>query len=185
MIKLTNEQITSTMVNYQGGQAAPNQAMESLKAKKLPVKAQYWIRRVLDKIERSFKILEDTRQELVKQHAKKDDQGNPLIIMADFKKITDKAKDIDGYKEAYAGDFVSQKTAEAISKACNISAEGNGNISIENIQDFQKDINDLMATEVDLGIDKIKIDFDVWEDSRYDVIDGKEMDLLLPMLDEI
>ena len=184
MIKLTNEQITNTMVNYQGGQAAPNQAIESLKAKKLPVKAQYWIRRVLDKIERSFKILEDTRQELVKQHAKKDDQGNPLIIMADFKKITDKAKDIDGYKEAQAGEFVSQKTAEAISKACKISAEGNGNISIENIQAFQKDINDLMTTEVDLGIEKIKIDFDAWEDARYDVINGKEMDLLLPILKE-
>jgi len=184
MIKLTNEQITSTMVNYLNGQAAPNQAIESLKAKKLPIKAQYWIRRVLDKIERSFKILEDTRQELVKQHAKKDDNGNPLIIMAGFKKITDKAKDIEGYEAAKAGDFISQKTAEAISEACKISAEGNGNISIENIQDFQKDINDLMTTEVDLGIEKIKIDFDAWEDKRYDVINGKEMDLLLPILKE-
>ena len=185
MIKLTNKQITNTMVNYQNGQAAPNQAMESLKAKKLPVKAQYWIRRILDKIERCFKILEDTRHELIKHHAKKDKQNNPLIIMADFKKITDKAKEIEGYKAAKAGEFISTKTAQDISKVCNISAEGNGNISIENIQDFQKDISDLMATEVDLGIDKIKIDFDVWEDKRYDVIDGKEMDLLLPMLEDI
>ena len=165
--------------------------MENLKKKKFPAKAQYWIRRILDKIRQNFKILEETRQGIIQQHSRKDEDGESLIIMRDFAKIkplTDKSDipKINGIEIAMKGNFISPKIAKAISEWSKgkISADNNGNISIKNIPEFQKALNELMDIEVDLGINKIEIDLNAWEaNSNIDLLDGEEMDLLLPMLE--
>lgn len=141
-IKVTNSYIAKVMPTIFNGQVIQNPVAESLKKKKLPTLMQYWSRRALDKITQLFKAYEETRQELIQQHAKKDKEGK--VVPADDK----------------------------------------GNVSIENMVDFQKDINELMEVEIDLGINLIKIDLKAWEDDkRYDILSGEEMDLLWPMLD--
>ena len=205
-IKMTNEQISNTMVTYvntpDGARAVPNPVMESLKKKKIPPRNQYWIRRVLDKVVQNFKILEETRQGLIQQHARKDEDDKPLIIMKDFAKIKPlmdtmeiEQNNIPNIDAALKGEAVSVKTAEAIAKWSEgkISAEGNGVITLKDVSEFQKAINELMTDEVDLGINLIEVDFDIWETYfknekdekvyRYDLLDGDEMDLLMPMLD--
>lgn len=200
-IKMTNEQISNVMVAYvntpNGAQAMPNPVVESLKKKKLPPRNQYWIRRTLDKTAQLFKAYDETRQGLVQQHAKKDDDGKSLIVMKDFAKVATlglESNNIPDIDKAMKGESVSIKTAEAISKLSKgkISAEGNGNVSIENIVEFQKEINELMTDEIDLKINLIEVDFDIWESYftnekgekvyRYDLLDGDEMSLLMPML---
>jgi len=136
-MKMTNEQITNTMVRNH----AINPAIESIKTKKLPVKDQYAIRRCLAKITDDFKVLEEARQALVSHYAEKDIGGKV------------------------------------------IEAEGGG-ITIKNVMEFQKDIKELMDAEIDLGIEKIVVDFEVWGDPRYDVLTGDEMDLILPLIEE-
>ena len=205
-IKMTNEQISNTMVTYvntpDGARAVPNPVMESLKKKKIPPRNQYWIRRVLDKVVQNFKILEETRQGLIQQHARKDEDDKPLIIMKDFAKIKPlmdtmeiEQNDIPNIDAALKGEAVSVKTAEAITKWSEgkISAEGNGTIALKDVPEFQKAVNELMTDEVDLGINLIEVDFDIWETYfenekgekvyRYDLLNGDEMDLLMPMLD--
>lgn len=192
-IKMTNEQITNTMITYVNGQAIPNPVQESLKKKKVPAKVQYWIRRALDEVKQDYKILEETRQELVQQYSRKDEDENPLIIMQDFRKIKelfDEQKTIEEIQEsdleaAIAGEFISIKIAKKIAKWSEgkINAESDGNISIKDVIEFQKAMNDLMMVEVDLGIPMIKTDFDAWDNNpNIDVLDGAEMDLLLPMI---
>jgi len=205
-IKMTNEQISNTMVTYvntpDGARAVPNPVMESLKKKKIPPRNQYWIRRVLDKVVQNFKILEETRQGLIQQHARKDEDDKPLIIMKDFAKIKPlmdtmeiEQNNIPNIDAALKGEAVSVKTAEAITKWSEgkISAEGNGVIVLKDVPEFQKAVNELMTDEIDLGINLIEVDFDIWETYfknekdekvyRYDLLDGDEMDLLMPMLD--
>ena len=191
IIKVTNSYITNAVTTIVQGRPMPNPAAESLKRKKLPTKAQYWIRRALDKISQNFKILEEARQGIIQQHSRKDKDGEPLIIMRDFAKIkplTDKSgiPEINEIEKAMKGDFISLKTAKAISEWSKgkISADNNGNVSIENIPEFQKALNDLMDIEIDLGINKIEVDLAEWEaNSNIDLLDGNEMDLLLPILD--
>ena len=205
-IKMTNEQISNTMVVYvntpNGPQAAQNPVLEPLKKKKLPPRNQYWIRRVLDKVAQLFKAYDETCQGLVQQHAKKDEDEKPLIIMKDFAKIKPlmdaraiEQNNIPFIDIALKGEAVSIKTAERISKWSEgkISAEGNGNVLLENMTEFQKEINELTTDKIDLKINLIEVDFDVWESHfvnekgekvyRYDLLDGDEMSLLVPMLD--
>lgn len=197
-IKVTNLYITNAMATMIQGQIMPNPVMENLKKKKFPAKAQYWIRRILDKIRQNFKILEETRQELIQQHARKDENGKPLIVMRDFLKINsymkEKKLDVEDLTEmcgleaelAIKEGFISPKIAEKISKWSEgkISADSDGNVSIENTIEFQKSLNELMDIEIDLGINKIEIDLGKWEaNSNIDLLDGEEMDLLLPMLE--
>uniref|UniRef100_A0A6H1ZNE4 Uncharacterized protein n=1 Tax=viral metagenome TaxID=1070528 RepID=A0A6H1ZNE4_9ZZZZ len=205
-IKMTNEQISKIMVTYvntpDGPRAMPNPVTESLKKKKLPPRNQYWIRRALDKVTQNYKILEETRQGLIQQHARKDKDDKPLIIMRDFAKIKPlmdageiEQNNIPDIDTALKGEAVSVKTAEAIAKWSEgkVSAESNGSIALKDISEFQKAVNELMTEEVDLGINLIEVDFDVWETSfknekgekvyRYDLLDGDEMDLLMPMLE--
>jgi hypothetical protein len=190
-IKVTNSYIANAITTIVQGQPMPNPAAESLKRKKLPTKAQYWIRRALDKVTQNFKILEEARQGIIQQHSRKDEDGEPLIIMQDFVKIKALADElgvpkINEIEAAMKGDFISPKTAKAISEWSKgkIRADNNGNVSIENIPEFQKALNELMDIEVDLGINKIEVDLTKWETNpNIDLLDGNEMDLLLPMLD--
>ena len=205
-IKVTNNYIAKVMPVVINGQLTQNPVVESLKKKRIPTKVQYWSRRALDKIAQFFKTFEETRQELVKQHGKKDEDGELLIVMKDAAKIkplmdnpeTKDIPEVDGTEmtKAIKNEGISVKTAEAISKWSEgkISAEDNGDIVIENMADLQKDINDLLEEEVDLGINLIKVDFEEWDKTfvvnskgekvyRYDLITGEEMDLLWLMLD--
>jgi len=122
--------------------------------------------------------------------------------MKDFAKIKPlmdtmeiEQNNIPNIDAALKGEAVSVKTAEAITKWSEgkISAEGNGVITLKDVSEFQKAVNELMTDEIDLGINLIEVDFDVWETYfknekdekvyRYDLLDGDEMDLLMPMLD--
>lgn len=218
-IKVRNSYIAKVMPVVMNGQVMPNPAAESLKKRKIPTLAQYWSRRALDKIARLFKAYDETRQELVKQHGKKDEDGGLLIVMKDAVKIRplilEKMEDrvllmpddapekrqsvenlnltnallkidiADELTRAMKSEGVSVKTAKAISKWSDgkISPEGNGDVVIMNMAELQKDINDLMEEEIDLGINLIEVDLKAWEeDKRYDSLSGEEMDLLWPML---
>ena len=195
-IKVKNSYIAKVMPVIMNGQMMPNPVAESLKKKKIPTLAQYWSRRALDKIARLFKAYDETRQEIIKQHGKKDEDGELLIVIRDAAKIrplmdNPETKDIpevdaDEMTKTMQNEGGSVKTAEAISKWSEgkISTKSNGDIVIKNMADLQKDINDLLEEEVDLGINLIKVDLKAWEeDKRYDILSGEEMDLLWPMLD--
>ena len=192
-IKVTNTYIAKVMPTIFNGQVMPNPVAESLKKKKIPTLAQYWSRRALDKIARLFKAYEETRQELIKQHGRKDKDGQLLIVMRDAAKIKEIDKPIDGFdfvsselETAMKGEGISPQAAKAISKWSDgkISAESDGNILIENMAELQKELNELLEEEIDLGINLIKIDLKAWEENeRYDILSGEEMDLLWPMLD--
>ena len=210
-IKVTSEYIVRVSPIIVDGRAVPNPVVESLGKLRLPTKPHYWIRRALERVSQLFKVLEETRQEKVRQHGKKDAEGELLIVMKDFAKIKPLMDETDmtisslkndsdfvysDLDTALKGEGVSPKVAKKIAEWSEdkISAEGNGNIIIENMMALQKELDELMEIEEDLGIKLIEIDMDNLDKEhgidpetkekvyRFDVPNGNEMSILCPLL---
>jgi len=199
-IKMTNEEIIEMTVIYvqtpQGMQAIKNPATESLKKKKLPTQPQYWIRKALKVADRNTKLYEEHRQEEVGKFTKKDADDKPLISMLEYKKIKPlltsepplERPDIEDFDKAMEGEYVSVKTAQAISKWSQgkVKPDGNGMVSLTEGDELQKKLTELKEIEVDFGMEQIKVDLKAWENNpKVDYLEGAEMDLLLNLIEVV
>ena len=61
----------------------------------------------------------------------------------------------------------------------NLKVESDGSILLEDPEEFAKEFEELLSIEINLGVNKIKVDFDKFPDLTID-----EMELLLPLLEE-
>lgn len=86
-IKVKNSYIAKVMPTIINGQVIQNPVAESLKKKRLPTLMQYWSRRALDKLPKLYRAYDETRQEIIKQHSQKDEDGELLIVMRNAAKI--------------------------------------------------------------------------------------------------
>ena len=73
---------------------------------------------------------------------------------------------------------------EIIQRYVKVDTEGKiiNNSELSHNNDFQKEITALMMLKLEFDINKIDIDFDNWDDAKYDSWTGSEMDLLIPLL---
>lgn len=78
-----------------------SEGLEEILTKELPVKPAYWLARFLIKLDSEVKAFERVRLNLAVQHAKKDKDGNPILIIRKDKD----GKDINEYKIADAKAF--------------------------------------------------------------------------------
>ena len=70
------------------------QSVQELAKEKLPVKAAYWLNRMLRKLEPEFKTIDDQRNELIKKHGTTQDDGSTQVMngslpafMSDFQSV--------------------------------------------------------------------------------------------------
>ena len=86
--------------------------------------------------------------------------------------------------KAMKGEFVSAETAKQISQATDneITADSIGRVALTDSAEFQAAVKELMLLNVNINLPKITLDFDLWDDPKYDVWTGIEMDLLIPLL---
>jgi len=199
-IVMTNEEIIEMTVIYmqtpQGMQAVKNPATESLKKKKLPTKPQYWIRKALKVADKSMKLYEEARIGEIDKFTHKDADEKPLISMLEYAKIKPlltsepplERPDIEDFDKAMAGEFVSIKTAEAISKWSegHVKPDGNGRLSLTDGDELQEKLTELKDIEIDFEMEQIKVDLKDWEDNpKVDYLEGAEMDILLNLIEVV
>jgi len=188
-ITLTNEQLTTMMVTMEQGKLIPNPAVESIKNKRLPIKLQYELRKIFNQLATEFKFLEEMRQETIKRFTQLGSDGTPLIVMKDYVKIPEFLDKLAGcgiteLDKAMKGEFVSAETAKQISQATDneITADSIGRVALTDSTEFQAAVKELMLLNVNINLPKITLDFALWDDPKYDVWTGIEMDLLIPLL---
>ena len=200
------------------GRIMQNPAVTSLKGKKLPSQPHYWIRRALDKVNQESRFFGEERIRLNEKHAKKDEAGDPLVCLREFKKLSlpnvsaSKVPDdaisamgdaikakigaelketewpaaLEQFEKAKAGDFISKAFAESLAKWSDkkISSDGDGNISIENLEEYNKELITFFDTEIPLGIAKVPVDLAEWDaNPKVDFLTGEELDILLPLIE--
>ena len=57
------------------------EGLSEILEKELPVRTSYWLARFLDKVNSENASMEKARINLVKKHAKKDKDGNPMFVL--------------------------------------------------------------------------------------------------------
>lgn len=79
------------------------EGLNEILEKELPVKTAYWLARFLDKVTSENASIEKARLNLVKKHAKKDKEGNPMFIKDKDGKDTNQydIPDIDAFQNEF------------------------------------------------------------------------------------
>jgi len=79
------------------------EGLSEILEKELPVKTAYWLARFLDKVNSENASMEKARINLVKKHAKKDKDGNPMFILDKDGKNTNQydIPDINAFQDEF------------------------------------------------------------------------------------
>ena len=124
--------------------------IQTITKKPFSAKTSYWLARAFDKLQREAKIYLAERQKLIEKYAKKHEE--------DGEERRD-GKVINSWKK---GDMVSDGQS----------------VSLTNMKEFTREINELTEIEIDIGINKIKFDLE-----KEPACTIEEMALLLPLME--
>ena len=141
----------------EGPQLTP--LVKAIIKKSFTAKTSYWLARVFDEFPGKFKIYLSEQQKLIDKYAKRHDEDG-----------AEREKDKDG-NEVKGGKVIkSWKKGDMITDG--------QSVSLNNIQEFQREITELTEIEIEVGINKI--DFDLDKEPSCTV---EEMSLLLPLIE--
>ena len=128
--------------------------LASFSKKSLGNKVSYQLARIFDALEREAKIYFAQKQKVIEKYAKRHEE--------DGQQKDENGKVIKSWKK---GDIVSDGQT----------------VAIADIAGFNSAMQELLETEVDLGIEKVRINFD---DPKMDQLTIEEMNLLLPLMED-
>ncbi len=127
---------------------------QNLVKKSFPVKTSYWLSKAFEHLRRESKIYFEEKKKLIEKHALRHTQEG--------EEKDGKGKVIRRWKE---GD---------------VQADASGNVTITDVEEFQKGIRELQEIKITLGVNRIKLDLDKAPDLTVE-----EMTFLLPLIEEI
>ena len=129
---------------------ANNSSFQVIVKKQFSAKTSYWLARVFNKLQREAKIYLAEKQKLVEKYAKRHEEDG------------EEKKDGKAIKAWKKGDMI-----------------GDGkSVSLNDVEGFTKEINEL--TEIEIGIGLNRIDFDLDKEANCTV---EEMGILLPLIE--
>ena len=130
---------------------ASSLVIQTIIKKSFTAKTSYWLARVFDKLQREAKIYLAERQKMIEKYAKRH--------QSDGEKKDKDGKIVKSWKK---GDMISDGQS----------------VSLTDIKEFTKEINELTEIEIEIGINKIA--FDLEKEAACTI---EEMAILLPLLD--
>uniref|UniRef100_A0A6M3K520 Uncharacterized protein n=1 Tax=viral metagenome TaxID=1070528 RepID=A0A6M3K520_9ZZZZ len=107
------------------------EGLSEILQKELPVKTAYWLARFLSKVEAENASMEKARMNLIKKHAKKDKEGNPVFILDKDGKSTSQYDIPD--MEAFQNEFIELTNEEVEIDFKPIKLEQLGDINLKPI----------------------------------------------------
>jgi len=129
---------------------ANNSSFQVIIKKQFSAKISYWLARVFDKLQREAKIYLAEKQKLVEKYAKR------------YEEDGEEKKDGKVIKTWKKGDMI-----------------GDGrSVSLNDVDGFNKEINELVEIEISIGLDRIEFDLDKEPNCTVE-----EMGTLLPLIE--
>ena len=135
-------------------QLSNSPVLATLNKKNFGNRLSYQLARIFDALEREIRIYLKEKRKIIEKYAKRYDE--------DGEQRDGKGRIIKSWKK---GDIVSDGQT----------------IILEDAQTFSKAMDELLKTGIDLGLKKVKMDFD---DSKIDNLSVEEIKVLLPLIEE-
>ena len=126
------------------------EGIDEMKGKQLPVKTAYWLRRAKQAILSALTPFEEIRKELVEKHARKDEEGKPILI--EGTNVYD-IVDMDAFNAEFVE--IAQVEVEVKYKPMPIEAFGDVTASEEEIEKLGRLIKDEDEEKADEPIAKV------------------------------
>lgn len=141
-----------------------SQVAQNLMKKTFPVKPNYWLSKAIEKTKQEGKPYYEAKQKLVEKYRKQEDENS------------DKSE-LNNKDMASIQAYITKLETENASLKKQL-----GMAQITDMLAFTKELQELQAIEIPLGIKKVKLDLN---DPKCPDLNIEEMRLLLPLIEDI